>query len=160
MSDRGAVGEDILKISPFFSFPYSLVIGKEKAMSFVVANNPLITNSLNPTIRVAVASKGTGIVDQHFGHAQQFFIYEVDGGQSKLVEQRSIPRYCHGKDGEAGDLSQIIALLTDCTAILVARIGSNPEGRLQQAGIEVVQVYDKIETALADFYNQWITKRE
>jgi predicted Fe-Mo cluster-binding NifX family protein len=127
-------------------------------MSVVIASNPL--HSLTPTIRVAVASKGKGIIDQHFGHAQEFLIYEVDGGQSKLVEQRSIPQYCHGKDGEAGDLSQIIALLTDCTAILVARIGANPEGRLQQAGIEVVQVYDNIETAVLDFYNQWITKRE
>ena len=33
-------------------------------------------------LRLAVASKGYGLVDQHFGHADSFLIYEVDGTQA------------------------------------------------------------------------------
>jgi nitrogen fixation protein NifB len=129
-------------------------------MSVTEAIEPTPQTTALSSIRVAVATKGTGIVDQHFGHAKAFLIYEVKEGQTTLIEQRSIPQYCHGTDGEPGDLNPIIQLVSDCQAVLVAKIGANPAGRLQEAGIEAVQVYDKIETAVLDFHNQWITKRE
>jgi nitrogen fixation protein NifB len=126
-------------------------------MSVNVAIEPQITPS---TIRVAVATSGKGIIDQHFGHVTEFYIYEANDQGVRAIELRPIPQYCHGKNGEAGDLTPIIALLADCAAVLVARIGDNPASRLQEAGIEVVQVYDKIETAVIDFHDQWIAKRE
>jgi nitrogen fixation protein NifB len=110
--------------------------------------------------RVAVATTGKGRVDLHFGQAKEFFIYEVDGKRVTSIERRSTPQYCHGKNGEAGDLSGIIPLLSDCEALLVARIGDNPAGRLREAGIEAIQVSDGIETAVLDFHARWIAKRE
>lgn len=103
-------------------------------------------------IRVAVASKGHGLVDQHFGHADSFLIYEVDGTQATWLETRPCPPYCQGGHGETSALDRTINLLRDCEAVLVFRIGVGPDERLRQAGIEPVQVYDQIETALFDFY--------
>ena len=107
-------------------------------------------------IRVAVASKDRGLTNQHFGHAQEFLIYEVDAHQAQLLENREVTPYCHGPEGGPGDLSESIAALSDCTAVLVSKIGALPENRLQEAGIQVVQVYDTIETAVLDFYSQWV----
>lgn len=109
-------------------------------------------------IRVAVASKDKGLTNQHFGHAQEFLIYDVDANQAELIETRPVKKYCHGQEGGAGDLTEIITILSDCTAVIVAKIGAVPESRLQSAGIEVVQVYDTIENAVLDFYLQWAHK--
>jgi len=109
-------------------------------------------------IRVAVASKDNHLTNQHFGHAQEFLIYEVEPEQAQLLENRPVKPYCHGPAEGPGDLSESIAALSDCTAVLVAKIGALPESRLQEAGIEVVQVYDTIETAVLDFYAQWVEK--
>ncbi len=106
-------------------------------------------------IRVAVASKSNGIVNQHFGHAKEFLIYEVDGTQATLMDTRPVSQYCHGGDGGPGELKQIVQILSDCTAILVAKIGPCPEERLRQAGFEVVQDYDAIETVIFNFYDRW-----
>lgn len=111
-------------------------------------------------IRVAVASKDKGLTNQHFGHAQEFLIYEVDDSQAELIAKRPIKQYCHGPEGGPGDLNEIITILSDCTAVLVAKIGAVPESLLQDAGIEVVQVYNTIETAVLDFYSQWVNKKK
>lgn len=110
------------------------------------------------TIRVAIATKGGGIVNQHFGHAREFFIYDVDGEQATLQEIRTIAQYCHGPDDGPGDLNDIIRILSDCEAVLVAKIGVGPDDRLRQAGIEPVQVYDVIETAALNYYQNRKTR--
>jgi nitrogen fixation protein NifB len=52
-------------------------------------------------------------------------------------------------------LERVINLLCDCQAVLVSRIGAGPDDCLREAGIEPVQVYDQIETALFDFYDTY-----
>ena len=109
-----------------------------------------------PKIRVAVASKDKSLTNQHFGHAREFLIYEVDANQAEWVESRPVKPYCHGPEEGPGELSESIAALSDCTAVLVSRIGALPESRLEEAGIKVVQVYDVIENAVLDFYSEWV----
>jgi nitrogen fixation protein NifB len=112
------------------------------------------------TIRIAVASKGGGLVNQHFGHAREFFIYEVDGRRATLREIREVSPYCHGPDDGPGDLDDIIRTLSDCEAVLVAKIGVGPDDRLREAGVEPVQVYDAIEIATLDYYKNRNTRAE
>ena len=66
-----------------------------------------------------------------------------------------LPPYCHGKEDSPGDLSAILDTLQDCQAVMTSRIGIGPEDRLRDAGIEPVQVYDTIETALFSFYDRY-----
>lgn len=63
--------------------------------------------------------------------------------------------YCHGNNNEPGDLTPIVSTLQDCKAVLVSRIGVGPDDLLREAGIEPIQVYEVIETALFDFYETW-----
>ena len=49
---------------------------------------------------LAVATKGGGIVNQHFGHAKEFQIYEVDGRKVEFIGHRKIDHFCQGGYGE------------------------------------------------------------
>lgn len=106
-------------------------------------------------IRVAVASKGGGLVNQHFGHAKEFEIYEVDHDEAHCIDRRSVTPYCQGGYGEADVLDTIMQTLSDCQAVLVSKIGACPKEQLQAQGIECVEAYDVIENVVLDFYEQY-----
>jgi nitrogen fixation protein NifB len=100
--------------------------------------------------RVAVATRGEGLVNEHFGHATEFQIYDVSREGARLVGIRQAPRYCTGGDGEERSLDAILEILSDCAAVLVAQIGTCPRERLAAAGIEPVDAhaFEPIEVAL------------
>jgi nitrogen fixation protein NifB len=106
-------------------------------------------------IRVAVASKGGGLVNQHFGHAKEFEIYEVDHDEAHCIDRRSVTPYCQGGYGEADVLENIMQTLSDCQAVLVSKIGACPKEQLKAQGIECVEAYDVIENVVLDFYEQY-----
>jgi len=113
----------------------------------------------SPSILVAVASKGGGLVNRHFGHAREFLIYEVNARGAQFVGHRKIPQYCHGGSGEDNNLEQILDLIRDCRAVLVSKIGDCPMKRIREAGIEVVEDYDLIETVALKFYRTWLVNQ-
>ncbi|MBF2014805.1 MAG: nitrogenase cofactor biosynthesis protein NifB [Rivularia sp. T60_A2020_040] len=43
---------------------------------------------------LAVATKGGGLVNQHFGHAKEFQIYEVDGRKVEFIGHRKVDHFC------------------------------------------------------------------
>jgi nitrogen fixation protein NifB len=103
-------------------------------------------------VLVAVATSGGGVVNQHFGHADEFWIYETGVDFARLVGTRSVARYCHGSstcDDDRSVLDRTIEMLSDCAAVLCSRSGAGPRRALNAAGIEVVEVYDQIEPAVA-----------
>ncbi|MEQ8540567.1 MAG: NifB/NifX family molybdenum-iron cluster-binding protein [Coleofasciculus sp. D1-CHI-01] len=106
-------------------------------------------------IRVAVASKGGGLVNQHFGHAKEFEIYDVDRDEAHCIDRRSVTPYCQGGYGEADVLDTIMQTLSDCQAVMVSKIGACPKEQLQAQGIECVEAYDVIENVVLDFYEQY-----
>lgn len=110
---------------------------------------------LTSSILVAVATKGGGLVNQHFGHAKEFMIYEVDGTKARFIGHRKIDHYCQSGYGEEGSLAKIIETISDCQGVLVAKIGESPKEELRQAGLQAVEVYDVIENAALDFYQQY-----
>ncbi|MUG97695.1 nitrogenase cofactor biosynthesis protein NifB [Scytonema sp. UIC 10036] len=110
----------------------------------------------NPKILVAVATKGGGLVNQHFGHAKEFMVYEVDGNSVKFVGHRKIDHYCQSGYGEEATLDNIIKAISDCKAVLVSKIGHCPQEQLQKAGLQTVEAYDVIEKVALEFYEQWI----
>ncbi len=108
--------------------------------------------------RVAVATKGGGLVDQHFGHAREFLVYDVAREGVRLVGRRSTETYCAGGDGDDDALQAALRALSDCQAVLVARIGHCPRGQLAAAGIVAsqAQAHRPIEAALLT----WLISRE
>ena len=88
-------------------------------------------------VLMAVAAKG-GLVAEHFGHAREFLIYEVGSAGAKLVGHRKTDLYCDGGD-TCGDgesvLAKTIRALAGCEAVLCSKIGFEPWGQLEAAGI-------------------------
>jgi nitrogen fixation protein NifB len=103
---------------------------------------------------VAVCTKGSGRINQHFGHAREFQIYEVDRAGVRMVGHRRAARYCQGGYGEDDALKTTIALLDGVSAVLCARIGEGPRERLAAAGIRAIDdhAHEYIETAVARFF--------
>jgi nitrogen fixation protein NifB len=93
------------------------------------------------TMLVAVATKGGGRVNEHFGHAKEFQIYELSATGAKFVGHRRVDLYCQGGFGEDQGLETIIRAINDCHAVFVAKIGHCPKDSLIQAGIEPVDTY-------------------
>jgi nitrogen fixation protein NifB len=105
--------------------------------------------------RVAVATRGGGVVDQHFGHAREFLVYDVGRGGARLVGRRSAERYCGGGEGDDDDaLAVVVRALSDCDAVLVAKIGHCPRGQLAAAGIAPVteHAFEPIEAAALGWF--------
>ena len=92
-------------------------------------------------VLVAVASEGGGRVNQHFGHATEFQIYEVGAGSAHFVGHRRVDLYCQGGWGEDAQLPSIIDSINDCHAVLVSKIGACPRDELLAAGIEPIDAW-------------------
>lgn len=107
-------------------------------------------------VLVAVATKGGGLVNQHFGHAKEFMIYEVDATEAKFIGHRKVADYCQGGYGEEAMLAGIISTIADCKAVLAAKVGPCPQKELQKAGLTVIEAYDVIETVARHFYDEYI----
>jgi nitrogen fixation protein NifB len=110
----------------------------------------------SPKILVAVATKGGGIVNQHFGHAKEFQIFEVDANEAKFVGHRKIDQYCQGGYGEDATLEHVIKAIADCKAVLVSKVGECPKAELREAGLIVVEAYDVIEKVAREFYDEHV----
>jgi len=92
-------------------------------------------------VLAAVATKGSGRINEHFGHAKEFQIYELSTAGSKFVGHRRVDLYCQGGYGDEDALPTVIRAIGDCTAVFVAKIGGCPRDELKAAGIEPVDGY-------------------
>ncbi|HBE76216.1 MAG TPA: nitrogenase cofactor biosynthesis protein NifB [Firmicutes bacterium] len=103
--------------------------------------------------KVAVTSKYKKLVDLHYGHAEDFHIYEVDGNYSTFLETRKIQKYCTGRvdcdDSEAmKDLA--VKTIADCNAVLTMRIGYNAQKKLIDHGIAIIESCNTVEEGLKE----------
>lgn len=111
--------------------------------------------TMAPAKLVAVATKGGGRVNQHFGHATEFQIYEVDAKGVRFVGHRKVENYCQGGWGDEDVLEdKVIPTLRGIDAVFVAKIGGCPKKDLAAAGITAVDShpFEYIETAVAAWY--------
>ncbi len=101
-------------------------------------------------MRVAVVSSDGKVINQHFGKASRFLIFEVDCGKIQFMEVRETTPLCgSGEYGHADDaLSRTISLIADCEAVLCARIGGGAEEVLIENGIKPIEAPYFIHEAL------------
>ncbi|HEY3327519.1 MAG TPA: nitrogenase cofactor biosynthesis protein NifB [Novimethylophilus sp.] len=105
-------------------------------------------------VLVAVATTGGGKVNEHFGHATEFQIFELTPSSATFVGHRRVDLYCQGGFGEDEQLPSIVNAINDCHAVLVAKIGACPRDELKAVGIEPVDAYahDFIEKAALTWF--------
>ena len=115
-------------------------------------------------VLMAVAAKG-GLVAVHFGHAKEFLVYEASAEGARLVGHRKADAYCSGAEtcpesetsGESV-LGRTIRALEGCEVVLCARIGIEPWGDLQAAGIQPngEHAMEPIEVAVMAVWNEML----
>ncbi|MBP1752813.1 MAG: Dinitrogenase iron-molybdenum cofactor biosynthesis protein [Geobacteraceae bacterium] len=89
---------------------------------------------------IAVASKDGESINQHFGHAERFLIYDVDGENVALTAEKAIERYCsYDPDHPLRKhlLDAIADALQGCRAVVCSQIGEAPRMEMERLGIEV-----------------------
>ena len=100
---------------------------------------------------IALASKDGVSINQHFGHAERFLIFEVEGDEVRLVAEKQVERYCsfdpdHPLRGHI--LRDIAATLDGCRVIVCAQIGEAPRMELERLGIDCFVVEGPIAPTL------------
>ncbi len=109
---------------------------------------------------IAVATKGSGLINEHFGHAKEFQVYELSTSGAKFIGHRRVDLYCQGGYGEDDSLETIIRAINDCHAVFVAKIGGCPKSDLLKAGIEPVDQYahEFIEKSAITWFKEYLGK--
>lgn len=136
---------------------YRKVVAKERG-DHVAAKSEAV-NTLKSVadrpILVAIATKGGGRINQHFGHAREFQVYEAGPGGVNFIGHRKVEdAYCQGGFGEDATLDSVIKTLEGVDAVLCSKIGDCPKKDLAAAGITVTDGYafEYIEAAISNFY--------
>ncbi|MBK7665725.1 MAG: nitrogenase cofactor biosynthesis protein NifB [Sterolibacteriaceae bacterium] len=109
-------------------------------------------------ILVAVATKGEGRINEHFGHAGEFQIYELSTAGAKFVGHRRVDLYCQGGYGDEDALPSVVRAINDCHAVMVAKIGGCPSDELRDAGIDPVEDYahELIEQSAIAYFKEYL----
>jgi len=112
--------------------------------------------------KIAVTSKHGKLVDQHFGHATEFIIYQGNDKGFTLVEKRQAEQYCSGIsecDSDEGRKNAAIQAISDCDAVLTMRIGYHGQQRLLEQGIVSVEYCYTVEEGLSYAVGQLAMKK-
>ena len=112
------------------------------------------------SILIAVATKGGGRINEHFGHAREFQVYEVGTAGAKFVGHRRVDNYCQGGYAEEDSLETVVRAINDCVAVFVARIGGCPREGLKSAGIEPVDRFalEYIEQSAIAYFREYLER--
>lgn len=93
-------------------------------------------------IRIGFASSDGINVDEHFGHAKYWEIYDI-GDEAVEIGSRIVHSGCNCHDTSL--LDETLEELSDCKALFVARIGEVAAAYLMQKGVRVFEAAGNIE---------------
>ena len=102
---------------------------------------------------IAVASKDGRDINQHFGHAERFLIYEVEETEARLVDEKKVERYCtYDADHpmRAHVLKAIADALAGCRAVVCAQIGQAPQMEMERFGLDTFVADGPIKATLTE----------
>ncbi len=102
-------------------------------------------------MKIAVTSTNGRDIDQHFGRAERFLIYDYAAGTSQPVEIVTVEKYCSAAphhDFDHTRFKAVVDLLTDCKALVTEMIGERPRLELEKTGIIPVIAAGAIAAAL------------
>lgn len=89
------------------------------------------------SIKVAVASTDGKYINQHFGKADKFLIFQINGPEDyEFIELRETEPSCGNyRDECQGTIVDTATLLSDCKAVIVSQIGPGASQKLINNGI-------------------------
>lgn len=136
---------------------YRQVVAKERGDHVAAKTRAIaeLQQAADQAILVAVATKGGGRINEHFGHAREFQVYEAGPEGVKFIGHRKVEdAYCQGGFGEDATLDSVIKTLDGVDVVLCSKVGDCPKKDLAAAGISVTDehAFEYIETAISGYY--------
>ncbi|MDH3359596.1 MAG: hypothetical protein OEL55_01885 [Desulfobulbaceae bacterium] len=92
-------------------------------------------------MKIAIVSTDGSTVNDHFGKAERFLIYESDGAPPVFIEERAVKSYSSGNKDHPFDQSRfdnVLAALSGCEKVYCNKIGNKPTEELNKAGIKPI----------------------
>lgn len=102
---------------------------------------------------IAVASSDGIVVNNHFGKARTFYIYEEKDDKITYVEKREVEPVCNGGNHDDDRLQENLEKFTDCKYLLVSRIGYGAAAAVQSYGIDTYELPGMIEDSIRQVIN-------
>jgi nitrogen fixation protein NifX len=118
-------------------------------------------------VRIAFASTDRSTVNQHFGSAEAFVVFEVGADGAQLVEVTEF--LDTAQDGNDNKLPAKIATLAGCAAVYCLAVGASAVKQLLAAGVQPVRVEEGsvIEQLIGDIRHElasgpggWLAKAQ
>ena len=107
------------------------------------------------TVRVAIGTASGARVSEHFGQATRFEIWEVTPSGSRFLETRNNRPACGAGCGAGSEdvradevMDASVALVSDCRAVVVSRLGECAINRLTKLGILAFETDDRVDDTL------------
>ena len=88
-------------------------------------------------MNIAFASSSGETIDQHFGWAKQFYLYEVDKESTKLLK---VIDSSNEPEGEKEKLNYKIETIAEADIMYCTQIGPTASKMIQAAGVHPVRV--------------------
>jgi nitrogen fixation protein NifX len=110
--------------------------GQEKVVRHLRLVKP--TEEAEMSVKIAFATSDRKAVNQHFGAAEAFAIYEVSEHDAKLIEVAEFIETA--MDGHEGKLAAKVELLGDCAAVYCNAAGASAIQQLLAGGIQPMRV--------------------
>lgn len=116
-------------------------------------------------IRVAFASNDRQRVNQHFGAAEAFALYDITPSGASLVAVGDFPP--EAMDGNEGKLAAKVDFLKGCAAVYVMAIGASAIRLLMAAGVQPIRINEtdaideligEVSTAIKDGGVPWVDR--
>lgn len=97
-------------------------------------------------MRIAFASMDNSCVDQHFGDARYWQIYDI-GSDSTFVETRKLQVTFQGH--HEGRFDQLLSVLNDCEAVFVSQIGESAAAYMIRHNKRVFEATGEVSAIIA-----------
>lgn len=97
--------------------------------------------------RIAFASTDGTYIDQHFGSARIFHVFDLDGDSYTPLGARRTAALCRGNC--EGGFEHLLQTLADCDAIFVGRIGPGAAAFMIRHGKRVFEAAGPVEDLIA-----------
>lgn len=104
------------------------------------------------SVRIGLASIDGSYVDQHFGAARYWQIYDIGGDRGTFVETRKTKPSCKGHC--EGGFEGIFEVLEDCDALFVSKIGKSAACAMLQKGKRVFEAAGPVEEIVEQIVGQ------
>ena len=95
-------------------------------------------NAMPGALKVAFASTDMRHVDQHFGSAKTFVMYDVDADSAVMTD--AVEFGSLAQDGNEDKLEAKIEALAPCAAVYVQAIGGSAISKLARIGVQPMKV--------------------